>query len=179
MGSPACSQHINPQLPPGSPNRREGPSHHGSASVPRGLQYSHRHILLEGEPTPCPATTVPQTAAPQPNPAPCGLTCSSSIMRTERSLSSCCRSSIISRRRSSAFSSSQMSGEPIPSSLSSARRRFGEEPLNSYLQGCSVRGQGPALMISPPTRPHLGDATPLAAPEHSSLQGSGSPGTWD
>ena len=60
------------------------------------------------------------------------LTCSSSIMRTERSLSSCCRSSIISRRKSSAFSSSQMSGEPMPSSLSSARRRLGDEPLSSW-----------------------------------------------
>lgn len=63
-------------------------------------------------------------------------------MRTERSLSSCCRSSIISRRRSSAFSSSQMSGEPMPSSLSSARRRFGEEPLNSCRHGDAVSGEG-------------------------------------
>lgn len=60
------------------------------------------------------------------------LKCSSSIIRTERSLSSCCLSSTISLRRSSVFSSSKMSGEPIPSSFSSAPRLlFGEEPLNS------------------------------------------------
>lgn len=60
------------------------------------------------------------------------LTCSSSIILTERSFSSCCLSSIISLRKSSVFSSSRMSGEPIPSSLSSARLLFGEEPLNSF-----------------------------------------------
>lgn len=94
-----------------------------SAGVPGGSP-------LEGDPAPCMASSAQQCCS-RIRPGAGGLTCSSSIMRTERSLSSCCRSSIISRRRSSAFSSSQMSGEPIPSSLSSARRRFGEEPLNS------------------------------------------------
>lgn len=116
--------------------RADGPLR--GAGVPGGLQHSP----LEGEPTPLHSQRgAAQAAAPQPDPAPRGLTCSSSIMRTERSLSSCCRSSIISRRRSSAFSSSQMSGEPIPSSLSSARRRFGEEPLNSC-HGDAASGDG-------------------------------------
>lgn len=60
------------------------------------------------------------------------LTWSSSIILTDRSFSSCCLSSIISLRKSSVFSSSRMSGEPIPSSFSSARLLFGEEPLNSW-----------------------------------------------
>lgn len=59
------------------------------------------------------------------------LTWSSSIILTDRSFSSCCLSSIISLLKSSVFSSSRMSGEPIPSSFSSARLLFGEEPLNS------------------------------------------------
>lgn len=60
------------------------------------------------------------------------VTWSSSIILTVRSFSSCCLSSIISLLRSSVFSSSRMSGEPIPSSFSSARLLFGEEPLNSW-----------------------------------------------
>lgn len=60
------------------------------------------------------------------------LTCSSICMRTARSLSSCCRSSSISLRSSSTFSSSRASGEPMPSSFSSARLRLGEAPLNSW-----------------------------------------------
>lgn len=60
------------------------------------------------------------------------LTWSSSIILTERSFSSCCLNSIISLLRSSVFSSSRMSGDPIPSSFSSARLLLGEEPLNSY-----------------------------------------------
>lgn len=60
-----------------------------------------------------------------------GLTWSSSIILTERSFSSCCLNSIISLLRSSDFSSSRISGEPMPSSFSSARLLFGEEPLNS------------------------------------------------
>ena len=64
--------------------------------------------------------------------SPILLTCSSSSMRAERSLSSCCRSSSISLLSSSPFSSSSASGEPIPSSFSSARLLLGDEPLNSY-----------------------------------------------
>lgn len=60
------------------------------------------------------------------------FTSSSTCMRAERSLSSCCRSSIISLLSSSSFSSSIVSGEPIPSSFSSARLLFGDEPLNSW-----------------------------------------------
>lgn len=60
------------------------------------------------------------------------FTSSSTCMRAERSLSSCCRSSIISLLSSSSFSSSMASGEPIPSSFSSARLLFGDEPLNSW-----------------------------------------------
>lgn len=66
--------------------------------------------------------------------SPLTLTWSSRIILTERSFSSCCRNSIISLLRSSVFSSSRMSGEPIPSSFSSARLLLGDEPLNSYGQ---------------------------------------------
>lgn len=60
------------------------------------------------------------------------LTCSSICMRASRSLSSCCRSSSISLLSSSIFSSSSVSGDPIPSSFSSARLLLGDEPLNSW-----------------------------------------------
>lgn len=60
------------------------------------------------------------------------VTWSSNIILRERSFSSCCLSSIISLLKSSVFSSSRMSGEPIPSSFSSARFLLGEEPLNSW-----------------------------------------------
>lgn len=123
---------------------RYTPLHHGSAGVAGGGSSSAVAEPTRGRARPAHSQRgAAQAAAPQLqlDPAPHGLTCSSSIMRTERSLSSCCRSSIISRRRSSAFSSSQMSGEPIPSSLSSARRRFGEEPLNSCRRD-AVSGNG-------------------------------------
>ncbi|TNN63094.1 hypothetical protein EYF80_026710 [Liparis tanakae] len=55
-----------------------------------------------------------------------------SCSRAERSLSSCCRSSSISLLTSSTFSSSSVSGEPMPSSFSSARLLLGDEPLNSW-----------------------------------------------
>ncbi|TNN68875.1 hypothetical protein EYF80_020910 [Liparis tanakae] len=61
------------------------------------------------------------------------------IILTERSFSSCCLNSIISLLKSSTFSSSRMSGEPIPSSFSSARRLFGEEPLNSWGEPTEMR----------------------------------------
>lgn len=122
--------------------------------------------LMEGEGCPkAPPEPATHTHTHGPSLGPAGgHTCSSSIIRTERSLSSCCRSSIISRRRSSAFSSSQMSGDPIPSSLSSALRRFGEEPLNSCNEPQVGGGRRREMGVKWPwTAPRQGKSPPAKA----------------